>query len=158
MRQERFPPAAILAMHSRQRRQHQAEFAGDEVDDGQDADERQPEKRRDCIAQLAYGRLCLGFALNYVTTLIRLRNDCGNWGCALPYLLTRGQAPSTNAAPEGKHVLQTRSTERRTKFSKSLNFFWSAISPIGDGADIGSSTPATQRVSETQATTSRLSA
>src|SRR4030095_8282258 len=65
-----------------------------------------PEKRRDCITQLPLRSPIFRLALNYVTTLIRLRQRLRNWGDApLPCLLTRGQAPSTNAAREGKHVL-----------------------------------------------------
>jgi len=44
-----------------------------------------------------------------------------------PCILTPGQAPSTNAAREGKHVLPNSFYGNGgTKFSKSLNFFWSA--------------------------------
>src|SRR4030095_3892225 len=65
-----------------------------------------PEKRRDCITQLPLRSPIFRLALNYITTLIRLRQRLRNWGDApLPCLLTRGQAPSTNAAREGKHVL-----------------------------------------------------
>jgi len=76
-------------------------------------------------------------ALNYVTTLIRLRNDCAIGDAPLPYLLTRGQAPSTNAAPEENTSFQIVLRKRRTKFSKVLISFGAPISPIGDGADIG---------------------
>jgi hypothetical protein len=79
-----------------------------------------PEKRRDCIAQLTLRSPIFSLALNYVTTLIRLQQTTAQLGgCALPCLLTRDQAPSTNAARESKHVLPNSFYgNARTKFPK----------------------------------------
>src|SRR6266403_2660533 len=87
-----------------------------------------PEKRRDCIAQLALRSPIFRLALNYVTTLIRLRQRLRNWGCA--------PAVPPDARPSSKHQRRagrkTRPSnlvlrKRRNEVPEKLNsFFWFA--------------------------------
>ena len=71
-----------------------------------------PEKRRDCIAQLALRSPIFSLALNYVTTLIRLRQRLRNWGCA-PCRASPRAAKLQAPTPRGKEKtsFQTRNTE-----------------------------------------------
>src|SRR5204862_6038353 len=65
-----------------------------------------PEKRRDCIAQLPLRSPIFDTRVKLRHYADSSRQRLRNWGDAsCPCLLTPGQAPSTNAAREGKHVL-----------------------------------------------------